>query len=267
MLTRLTILGGGVFAILVLALVSAAAAFGSAMPSVELAYMSYVAINPDIYLTDLPRSITRNLTDHPAYDAAPVWSPDGRWLAFVSDRDGFQTVFLLAHGETQPRRLVDDGEIYVAPRWLSNSRQLVVRAPRQGAAVFYLVNHDGGDLTLVQDGINPTTGREIDLDLQVAGGTQARSPDGSLFAFMAFRGQRWGIFVSPQPHQQDARFLAEIGYFTEGLAWSPAGDHIAYTAYLDGMIDLFAVDVAKGEPQRLTSGRAIDTAPAWRPQP
>lgn len=41
----------------------------------------------DIYDYELSTGGWTNLTDHPAMDLWPVWSPDGRYLAFVSDRD------------------------------------------------------------------------------------------------------------------------------------------------------------------------------------
>ncbi|MBK8022892.1 MAG: PD40 domain-containing protein [Chloroflexi bacterium] len=261
MLLRLTLTVTALAGALCLALLGASAAAGAVFPGRELAYMSYAEINPDIFLIDLPRSLTRNLSDHPGYDAAPAWSPDGRWLAFVSDRDGLITVYLLAHGESQPRRLIDDGEPYTFPRWTRDSQQLVVRAPRQGPATFYLVNRDGSGLTLVQDGMDPITGREIDLGLGTSNSTQVRSPDGRLFAFMAFRQQRWSIFVSPRPHDAAARFLVDIGHYSDGLAWSPQSDWIAYTATINGVVDLFSVPLNGGPPQRLTSGRPIDAAP------
>jgi Tol biopolymer transport system component len=40
----------------------------------------------------------RNLTRNPAHDADPVWSPDGRKLAFISDRDGSYDVWRLGCG-------------------------------------------------------------------------------------------------------------------------------------------------------------------------
>ena len=36
-----------------------------------------------------------NLTDIPADDWGPVWSPDGSHLAFVSDRDGDYEIYVL----------------------------------------------------------------------------------------------------------------------------------------------------------------------------
>ena len=43
--------------------------------------------NGEIYITDKNKRIT-NLTHNPAVDMQPMWSQDGRWIAFQSDRDG-----------------------------------------------------------------------------------------------------------------------------------------------------------------------------------
>lgn len=261
MLLRLTLTVTALAGALCLALLGASAAAGAVFPGRELAYMSYAEINPDIFLIDLPRSLTRNLSDHPGYDAAPAWSPDGRWLAFVSDRDGLITVYLLAHGESQPRRLIDDGEPYTFPRWTRDSQQLVVRAPRQGPATFYLVNRDGSGLTLVQDGIDPITGREIDLGLGTSNSTQVRSPDGRLFRLH-------GLSPAALEHlrvTQATRCRRPLsGRHRPLLGRSgvvePQSDWIAYTATINGVVDLFSVPLNGGPPQRLTSGRPIDAA-------
>ncbi len=36
-----------------------------------------------------------NLTNNPATDAQPIWSPGDEWIAFVTDRDGNQEVYVI----------------------------------------------------------------------------------------------------------------------------------------------------------------------------
>ncbi len=45
------------------------------------------------------------LTVHPAWDGAPVWSPDGQWIAFASDRYGNLDVFVMPAAGGEARRL------------------------------------------------------------------------------------------------------------------------------------------------------------------
>ena len=40
------------------------------------------------------RSNQRNLTDHPALDSSPNWSPDGR-IGFTSNRDGEWNIYVM----------------------------------------------------------------------------------------------------------------------------------------------------------------------------
>lgn len=50
----------------------------------------------EIYLTDgQADSEPRNLSDHPSADLFPVWSADGRYIAFVSHRDGNSEIYVV----------------------------------------------------------------------------------------------------------------------------------------------------------------------------
>lgn len=53
-----------------------------------------------------------NLTNHPADDRAPAWSPDGEWLAFLSDRAGKDEVFVLNISGTRLTQLTDLPEVH-----------------------------------------------------------------------------------------------------------------------------------------------------------
>jgi Tol biopolymer transport system component len=60
----------------------------------------------------------RRLTDNPADDASPAWSPDGQRIAFVSYRDGNAEIYIMdTDGENQ-RNLTDRPEMMdFSPDW------------------------------------------------------------------------------------------------------------------------------------------------------
>ncbi|GMV20953.1 MAG: tricorn protease [Acidimicrobiia bacterium] len=98
-------------ALLTLSLVPAAA-----QDSGEPLWNRYPAISPDgtqiaftykgdLYLVPASGGTARPLTSHEAHDYMPVWSPDGRSLAFASDRYGNFDLFIVPVTGGEPRRL------------------------------------------------------------------------------------------------------------------------------------------------------------------
>jgi len=79
-------------------------------------WMRWPAISPDgesivfsyrgdLYRADSAGGRAQPLTLHEAHDTCPVWSPDGRWIAFASDRHGNFDVFLIPAEGGPARRL------------------------------------------------------------------------------------------------------------------------------------------------------------------
>ncbi|MFT7517297.1 MAG: tricorn protease [Myxococcota bacterium] len=109
----------------------------------------------DIWVADVANGAAQRLTAHDAYDGRPLWSPDGKNLAFVSNRHSNWDVFVIPTVGGQPQRLTwhSDGERIHG--WLDNSR-LLIGAQRDrrysrrdnGAWVAYL---DGRTPTILGD--------------------------------------------------------------------------------------------------------------------
>jgi len=64
--------------------------------------------NWDVWVHNLERDSQVRLTSHERADFMPVWSPDGRWIAFGSQRDGHSQIYRqMADGSGQPERLLE----------------------------------------------------------------------------------------------------------------------------------------------------------------
>ena len=82
----------------------------------------------DVFTVPAKEGSIRNLTKTPGIrerDAA--WSPDGRWVAYISDRTGEDELYLTPQDGTGPEtRITSDGKMYrLAPTWSPDSKKLL----------------------------------------------------------------------------------------------------------------------------------------------
>ncbi|HYY97270.1 MAG TPA: PDZ domain-containing protein [Pyrinomonadaceae bacterium] len=81
----------------------------------------------DIFTAPAKEGEVRNLTDSQGVrEFAPAWSPDGRWVAYLSDRSGEYEIYVRASdGSGEERRVTTDGNIWrFAPVWSPDSTKL-----------------------------------------------------------------------------------------------------------------------------------------------
>ena len=59
----------------------------------------------DLYPLPIEGGAAKRLTSGLAFDSQPRFSPDGQWLAFLSDRDGAENLWIMKADGTEPKKL------------------------------------------------------------------------------------------------------------------------------------------------------------------
>ena len=104
--------------------------------------------NVDIYLMKVAGVDLVRLTDHPARDFAPTWSPDGKQIAFVSERDGGHgEIYIMDADGSNVRRLTYHSAGDADPDWSPDGDKIAFESYRDGKGEIYVINVDGTGLT------------------------------------------------------------------------------------------------------------------------
>ena len=101
----------------------------------------------------------------------PAWAPDGRKLAFVSQRDGNSEIYVMNADGSEQENLTRQPASDSHPSWSRDGRKLLFVSRRNGNAEIYVMNADGSGLR------NLTRTPSDDLD-------PSWSPDGRAIAFV-----------------------------------------------------------------------------------
>jgi PKD repeat protein len=203
----------------------------------------------EISVVNLADGSLSYLTNHPANDSAPAWSPDGR-IAFVSDRDGSVELYVMGGDGSNPTRLTDNAGFTGAFRWSPDGSRIAFASNRDGARELYIMAADGSNRTRVTHNVG-------------FNGQLAWSPDGVRIAF--------GCEVDTG--NADICRINSDGTGFVRLTSDPAGDSGAVFSPVDGRIAFetarfgeteIAIMAADGAVTRLAGGTA-GVQPMWSP--
>jgi TolB protein len=92
-------------------------AVGAPPSTARIAFVSNRDGNDEIYGMNADGTGQTRLTNNPAWDSDPAWSPDGSQIAFVSDRDGNLEVYVINADGTGPTNLTNNPADDDRPAW------------------------------------------------------------------------------------------------------------------------------------------------------
>ena len=92
------------------------------------------------------------LTDDPADDLLPSWSPDGSRVAFVSVRDGNLDIYAMNADGSGAARLTDNPADDLSPSWSPDGSRVAFASNRDGDFKIYAMNADGSGAERLADG-------------------------------------------------------------------------------------------------------------------
>lgn len=218
----------------------------------KIAYLSYEALIPHVYMFDLASGQRELLGDFPGMTFAPNFSPKGDKVIMTLSRRGNSDIYSMDLATRSTSRLTSDPAIDVSASYSPTGRKIVFNSDRGGSPQLYTMKSDGSSVKRISFG----KGRYS---------APVWSPRGDLIAFVKSNKGEFSIGVM-KPDGSGERNLT-TSFLDESPVWSPNGRVILFsreTRGTSGKSQVWSVDLTGRNLQKLpTRGAASD--PAWSP--
>ncbi|HET9333634.1 MAG TPA: translocation protein TolB [Gemmatimonadota bacterium] len=266
----------------------------------KIAFESQRDGNAEIYVMNPDGTGETNLTNNPALDTTPAWSPDGTKIAFASLRTGDLEIFVMNADGTNPINLTNSANTDLWPTWSPDGTKIAFHTFRDAGSglqsEIYVMDADGSNQTNLSQNaaidVNPQwspDGSKIAFMRQVPFSSDAEiyvmdaatgmnqtnisnnpaadagaswSPDGSMIAFESSRDDDFGEVYLMNADGSGVTRLTNTGA-NANPAWSPDGTRIAFVTDRDGDLQIYAMNVDGSDQDPLTAPPGRNALPHW----
>jgi hypothetical protein len=188
---------------------------------------------------------------------SPAWSADGSRIAFTSNIDGDNDIYVINADGGGRTQLTFDPSNDALPSWSPDGSKIAFATTRDGQSRIYVMNSDGSNATAL-------TTRIGDGDDNLP----AWSPDGASIAFTSTRGAGYSQIYVMNANGTNQTSLTNTSQWELDPRWSPDGNKIAF-GHRDNLADrsdLYVMNANGTGVTHLTATPTIDElTPAWSP--
>lgn len=193
----------------------------------------------------------------------PVWSPDGKYLYFASDRSGNMNFWRVAIDEASGK-VLGEPEAVVMPSTFSGH----LNFSRDGKRMIYVQTNNQSNIQAVE--FDPNRERVIGEPFWITRGDRQiirpeLSPDGRRFVMRVPRRTQDDIVLVSRDGA-NWRDLTNDKFFDRYPRWSPDGKKIAFTSDRSGIYEIWMIDAEGTNLRQVTFGGLPSTSfPLWSP--
>jgi TolB protein len=218
----------------------------------EMLVASFRTGDTEIFVIDPDSGDARNLTRSPkSEERYPSWSPDGKWVAFNSDRDGTHNLYIIGVDGKHLRQLTREKRGVEAgmQSWTADGKWIYFGLFGKGEPRMCRIAPDGTNFTGVGKGIDP-----------------AVSPDGKSIAFAKNLADGHHLYIM-DADGSNVRQLTSKGNRFGGVhaAWPPDGKWIVYADQVGEALEIFRIQPDGKNAVQLTRLGKACTTPAVSP--
>ena len=212
----------------------------------------------DLYTLPISGGTAKRITSGLPFDSQPVFSPDGKRIAFTSDRDGSDNLWIANADGSDPKQLSKDKDgDFISPSWTPDGEYVLVSRNQSGLGTheIWMYNiHGGSGVQVTKSSPTPTTTPQQRLNFLGA----IASPDGKFFYYARRTGNFtynatfpiWQIVRRDRTTGDEDVITSEPGSAFRPVL-SPDGKQLVYGTRFDTESGLRIRDLATGEDRWL----------------